>query len=79
MSFGNVLIKQVVEDLGKEFPSRQDICDALTNPRVPHLARGTGDHRAGIDVTGAGERWSRRVMTLLPQTSPLCPARFARK
>ena len=52
-SFGNVLIKQVVDDLGKEFPS---VAGFATLSPIPgfRAARGTGDHRR-IDLTGAGE------------------------
>ena len=37
VSFGDSLIKRVVETLKAEFPQPQDLCDALAHPRLPQL------------------------------------------
>ena len=45
ISFGNFLIKQVVEDLVKERASLQDLRDALADPGVRRLARASAHGR----------------------------------
>jgi hypothetical protein len=78
VSFGNVLIKQVVEDIGKEFRASghlrrsrrfQGFVRSSRNGRRPRRAR-------------CHPRWrrsTRRVTTSPLQTSPPCLARCARK
>ena len=40
---------------GQGVSARQDLCDALTDSRIPLVARGTGGHGAGVDLTSAGD------------------------
>ena len=78
VSFGNVLIKQVVEDIGKEFPRVRTF--ATLSP-IPGFVRGsrTGRRPRRARCHPRWRRSSRRVTTSPLQTSPPCLARCARK
>ena len=62
VSFGNVLIKQVVEDLGKEFPRVKTFATLSPDPRLSRVAPGTGGDRRLARSRRRWRRWWRRVM-----------------
>ena len=45
VSFGNFLIKQVVEELKTELPQLKRFCNPFAGPRIPALARSTARER----------------------------------
>ena len=79
VSFGNVLIKQVVEDLGKEFPRVKTLCDALTHSRISLVARGTSGHLRRRRSRQRSRRSSRQVRPSPPQISRPLRVRFGRR